>query len=138
MNLLDSEIKNVSETASLLKLYTTNSVRVTAITLWSNAGITNMYIMAISGHRNEQGRVHHNRRPSTSQFRGCSEVLSNILVEGTTESSPTGTTVRQNNSVMVAHDKNANFLEFVFGNNCTVHGNVNIVFNNAIPPTSGL
>ena len=138
VNSLDSMMKNISKAASLSQLYTNHSVRATAITLWSNAGITNKYIMAISGHRNEQGRVHYNTHPSTSQFRGCSEVLSNSLVDGTTESSHTGTTVRQNNSVVVNHDKNANFLEFVSGNNCTVHGNVNIVINNLNPATSGL
>ena len=75
------------------------------------------------------------RFPNSSE----QEVLSNSLVNCTTESSSTVTTVRQNiNSVVVAHDKNADFLESVFGNNRTVHGNVNFVFNNANPATSGL
>ena len=138
VNSLDSMMKNISKAASLSKLYTNHSVRATAITLWSNAGIPNRHIMAISGHRNEQSLAHYNTHPSTSQLRSCSEVLSNSLVNGTTESASTGTTGRQKNSVLVAQDRNANFLESVFGINCTVHGNVNIVFNNANPATSGL
>lgn len=131
-------MKNISEAASLSKLYTNHSVRATAITLWSNAGIPNKHIMAISCHRNEQSLSHYNTHPSTFQLRSCSEVLSNSLVDGTTESSFTSTTVRQSNTVVVAHDKNANFLESVFGNNYTVQGNVNIVVKNANPATSGL
>ena len=138
VNSLDSMMKNISKAASLSQLYTNHSVRATAITLWSNAGIPNRHIMAISGHRNEQSLAHYNTHPSTSQLRSCSEVLSNSLVNGSTESSSTGTTVRQINSAMVAHDKKANFFESIFSNNCTVHGNVNIVFNNLNPATSGL
>ena len=128
VNSLDSMMKNVSEAASLSQLYTNHSLRATAITLWSNAGIPNRHIMAISGHRNEQSLAHYNTRPSTSQLRNCSEVLSNNLVAGTTESSSTGITVRQNNSVLVAHDKTSSFLESVFSS-CTVHGNVNIILS---------
>ena len=35
--------------------------------------------MSISGHRNEQSLQHYNRRPSTSQLKRCSEVLSEAL-----------------------------------------------------------
>ena len=138
VNSLDSMMKNISEAASLSKLYTNHSVRATAITFWSNAGIPNRHIMAISGHRNEQSLAHYSTHPSTSQLHSCSKVLSNSLVNGATESSSTATTVRQKSSVVVAHDKNANFLGSVFGNNCTVLGTVNIVFNNRNLATSGL
>ena len=41
--------------------------------------------------------------------KSCSQVLSNSLVDGSTESSSTGTTARQNlNSAVVPDDKNAN------------------------------
>ena len=63
--------------------------------------------------------------------RSCQTALS-------TESASSGTTGHEKNSVVVAQEKNANFLESVFGINCTVHCNVNIVFNNANPATSGL
>ena len=80
--------------------------------------------MAISGHRSEQSLAHYNTRPSTSQVRNLSEVLPQSLVTSTPESSSTGITVRQNNSVVVAQEKTASFLESVFSN-CTMHGNIN-------------
>ena len=132
VNSLDSMMKNISEAASLSQQYTNHSVRATAITLWSNAGIPNRHIMAISGHRSEQSLAHYNTRPSTSQLRNCSEVLSQSLVTTTPESSSKGVTVRQNNSVVVAQEKTASFLESVFSN-CTVHGNINIILKNQNP-----
>ena len=80
---LECLMKNISKAASLSKLYTNHSVRATAITWWSNAGIPNRHIKAISGHRNEQSLAHYNAHPSTSQIRSCSEVLSNSLVNCT-------------------------------------------------------
>ena len=47
--------------------------------LWPNAGLTNRHIMSISGHRTEQSLLHYNRRPSTSQLKRCSNVLSEAL-----------------------------------------------------------
>ena len=124
VNSLDSMMKNISEVASLPQLYTNHSVRATAMTLQSYAGIPNRRIMAISGHRSEQSLAHYNTRPSTSQVRNLSEVLPQSLVTSTPESSSTGITVRQNNSVVVAQEKTASFLESVFSN-CTMHGNIN-------------
>ena len=60
VNSLESMMKNISEAASLARPYTNCSLRETAITLWSNAGILNRHIMAISGHRNEQSLGHYN------------------------------------------------------------------------------
>lgn len=79
VNTLASMMKRISEAANLSKSYTNHCVRATAITLWSDAGIPNRHIMAISGHRNEQSLVHYNSRPSTSQLHNCSEVLSTSL-----------------------------------------------------------
>ena len=45
INKLDSMMKEISQAAQLSRVYTNHSVRATAITLWSNAGV--------SGHRNE-------------------------------------------------------------------------------------
>ncbi|PFX17758.1 hypothetical protein AWC38_SpisGene17905 [Stylophora pistillata] len=53
-NKLDGMMKSISEEAELSKMSTNNSVRATEITLWSNAGVENCRIMAISGHRSEQ------------------------------------------------------------------------------------
>ena len=70
----------ISQAAGLSKNYTNHSVRATAITVWSNAGILNRHIMAISGHRNEQSLVNCNARPSSLQLRNCSDVLSRSLL----------------------------------------------------------
>lgn len=69
VNKLDNMMKTISEAAKLLKVYTNHSVRATAITLWSNAGIENRCIsMAISDHRSEQILEYYNTRPSISQM----------------------------------------------------------------------
>lgn len=71
--------KKISEAAGLSKISTNHSIRATAITLWSNAGVDNRHIMSISGHRNEQSLAHYNSRPSVSQLHNCSDVLSRAL-----------------------------------------------------------
>ena len=69
INSLAKMMKTISEEApSLSTVYTNHCVRATAITLWSNAGISNRHIMAISGHRSEQSLVSYNSRPSTTQL----------------------------------------------------------------------
>ena len=83
INKLDSMMKEISQAAQLSRIYTNHSVRATAITLWSNAGVPNRHIMAISGHRNEQSLAHYNTRPSTAQLLHCSEVLSS-RIQGST------------------------------------------------------
>ena len=66
INKLDNTMKSISEAAKLLKMYTNCRVGATVITLWSNAGIQNCHIMAISGHCSEQSLAHYNTWPSTS------------------------------------------------------------------------
>ncbi|KAL9958211.1 hypothetical protein ACROYT_G035192 [Oculina patagonica] len=87
MNSLAKMMKIISEEASLSKIYTNHCVRATAITLWSNAGISNRHIMAISGHRSEQSLVSYNSRPSTSQLHNCSQVLSKAFSASTNNQS---------------------------------------------------
>ena len=72
-------MKSISSAAGLSRMYTNHCVRATSITLWYNAGLTNWHIMSISGHRNEQSLQHYNCRPSTSQLKRCSDVLSQAL-----------------------------------------------------------
>ena len=79
VNKLADMMKSISSAAGLSKIYTNHCVRATSITLWSNAGLTNRHIMSISGHRNEQSLKHYNSRPSTSQLKRCSNVLSEAL-----------------------------------------------------------
>ena len=67
-------MRDKSKAAASSQIYTNNSVR--AITLWSDAQISSRHIMNISGHRNEVSIKHYNTRPSSSQLRQCSDVLS--------------------------------------------------------------
>ena len=101
--------------------YTNHSVRATAITLWSNAGVQNRHIMAISGHRSEQSLAHYNTRPSTSQLQQCSDVLSRSL--NAENSFFSGNQINdhtqiQEHSVMTT-GTSSSFLGSLF-NNCTV------------------
>ena len=86
VNKLDGMMKEISKEANLSRIYTNHSVRATAITVMSNAGIPNRHIMAISGHRNEQSLAHYNTRPSTDQLHQCSDVLSRSLSINASES----------------------------------------------------
>ena len=82
VNKLGNMMKELSLSAKLSKVYTNHSVRATAITLWSNAGLLNRHIIAISGHRNEQSLQNYNSRPSSDQLQQCSSVLSQALNPG--------------------------------------------------------
>ena len=72
-------MKDISVEARLSKVYTNHCVRATAITLWSNSGISNRHIMAISGHRSKQSLVSYNSRlvlrphNSTTAAKSCRE-----------------------------------------------------------------
>lgn len=79
VNKLGRMMKEISLAANLSKNYTNHSVRATAITLWSNAGLANRHIMCLSGHRNENSLRHYNQRPSSRQLQLCSNVLSTAL-----------------------------------------------------------
>jgi len=120
VNALANMMKTISKEALLSKVYTNHSVRATAITLWSNAGIPNRHIMAISGHRNEQSLGHYKSRPSVNQLHNCSEVLSNALSSSTSCQPQNNVTQSQ---VLVSTPQH-NFAS-IFGN-CTIQ-NVQIV-----------
>ena len=62
-------MREISEEGQLSTIYTNHSVRATAITLWSDAGLENRHIMAISGHRNEQSLKSYNSRLSTASIK---------------------------------------------------------------------
>lgn len=79
VNTLGSMMKNISKDAKLSQIYTNHCVPATAITLWTEAGLATRHIMMISGHKNEQSLKHYNSRPSTSQLKECSNVLSSAL-----------------------------------------------------------
>ena len=72
-------VKEISSKAKLSKVYTNHCVRATAITLWSEAGLSDRHICHISGHRNPNSLQHCNSRPSSTQLRKCSDVLSSAL-----------------------------------------------------------
>lgn len=79
VNKLGDMMSEISQEARLSRRYTNHSLRVTAITLWSEAGISNRHIMAISGHRNELSLRPYNARPSPLKLQQCSNVLSTAL-----------------------------------------------------------
>ena len=121
VNKLDGMMKDISRAAELSKTYTNHSVRATAITLWSNAGVQNRHIMAISGHRSEQSLAHYNTRPSTSQLQQCSDVLSRSLNADNSFFSGNPINDRtqiQEHSAMIK-GTSSSFLGSLF-NNCTV------------------
>ena len=72
-------MKEIRTKAKLSKVYTNHCVRATAITLWSQAGLSDRRICHISGHRNLKSLQHYNSRPSSIQLRKCSDVLSTAL-----------------------------------------------------------
>ena len=68
VNKLGDMTKFLSKAANLSKIYTNHSVRATAITLWSDAGLSNHHIMLLSGHRNGNSLRSNNTRPSSQQL----------------------------------------------------------------------
>ena len=84
INKLSAMMKDISSAAGLSRVYTNHSVRATAITLWSTAGLTNREIMAISGHRNESSLKSYHSMPSSNQLRKCSDVLASALGDNET------------------------------------------------------
>ena len=123
-NKLDGMMKSISEEVKLSKMYTNQSVRATAITLWSNAGVQNCYIMAIAGHRSVQSLLHYNTQPSTSQLRTSSEVFSRSLTSDRYESFVvTAINIQkevQENSIIVSTATEKTTSGFgSFFNNCT-------------------
>ena len=77
-------MKDISSAAGLSRVYTNHSVRATAVTLWSTAGLTKREIMAISGHRNESSLKSYHSMPSANQLRKCSDVLASALGDNET------------------------------------------------------
>ena len=84
-NTLGNIMKEISTKAKLSKVYTNHCVRATAITLWSQAGLWDPHRTChISGHRSpnslqQKKKSHYNSRPSSTQLRKCSDVLSSAL-----------------------------------------------------------
>ena len=82
VNKFSTIMKQISIGAGLSKKYTNHCVRATAITLWSDSCVPARHIMSISCHTNEQSLASYNRRPSTSQLKNCSDILSHALQKG--------------------------------------------------------
>ena len=130
VNKLDNMMREISEVAQLSRIYTNHSVRATAITVWSDAGVPNRHIMAISGHRNEQSLSHYNTRPSTAQLHHCSEVLSRRLEQSPSTCQPcfqVATAVQQNNLLLPEAQIKPPVKVDSFFNNCTIQ-HVQVVF----------
>jgi len=80
-NTLGNIMKEISTKAKLSKVYTNHCVRATTITLWSQAGLSDRHrIYHISEHRSPNSLQHYrDSRPSSTQLRKCSDVLSSAL-----------------------------------------------------------
>ena len=78
-------MKEFSKAANLSQVYTNHCIRATAITLWSDAGLSNRHIMSLSGHRNENSLKSYNARPSSQQLQVCSNILSSVLHQQATQ-----------------------------------------------------
>ena len=116
-------MKDISVEARLSRVYTNHCLRATAITLWSNSGISSRHIMAILGHRSEQSLVSYNSRPSTSQLHNCSQVLSRAISPSTNNHSQPSEVSQQS---MLFQTKQV-ATKSLFGD-CSIQ-NVQIVFN---------
>lgn len=69
INKLAKMMAAISVEANLSRVYTNHSVRATAITVWSKAGLPDRQIMAISGRRSETSLKSYHSRPSSGQLR---------------------------------------------------------------------
>ena len=85
VNKLGGMMKELSSAANLSQIYTNHSIRTTAITLWSDAGVSYRDIMTLSGHRNGNSLKSYNAGPSSQQLQVCSNVLSSALNPQTTQ-----------------------------------------------------
>ena len=72
-------VKTISVGAKLSQIYTNHSVRVSAITMLSDANVPDRHIMFISGHSSEQSVAHYSSRPSVSQLESVSDTILSAL-----------------------------------------------------------
>ena len=128
-NKLSKMMKEISQEAGLSQQYTNHSVRATAITLWSNAGLSNRQIMAISGHKNEASLRSYNSRPSTNQLQQCSDVLSLAIGDAPEESRAVCPYTQPENSGSVQLSRqDLNLAQASMFSGCKIN-NVHISFN---------
>ena len=146
VNSLGNMMKEISTKAKLSKVYTNHCVRATAITLWSEAGLSDRHICHISGHRNPNSLQHYNSRPSSTRLRKCSDILSCALqgANQTTQKSPQLfqlnsqlESLEKSSTVVQTHNRSSSaaiYSEMLGGmfNSCSI-GSVQINFN---PPQS--
>lgn len=79
VNTLGNMMKQISTAAGFSQIYTNHCVRATAITVWTEAGLSDRQICHISGHKNPASLRHYNSRPSNDQLRQCSDALSDAM-----------------------------------------------------------
>lgn len=73
-------MKEISKMAKLSRAYTNHCIRVTAKPLWSEAGLSDRHgICHVSDPRYPNSLQQYNSRPSSSQPRKCSDVLSSAV-----------------------------------------------------------
>ncbi|KAL9966702.1 hypothetical protein ACROYT_G024816 [Oculina patagonica] len=98
-------MKEIGTAAKLSKVYTNHCVWATAMTLWSEAGLSDRHICHISGYRNPNSRQHYNSRPSSTQLRKCSDVLSSAhaLQDDNQKSSRSDNPVSEPQTALIVH-----------------------------------
>ena len=125
---LKNMMKKISKVAGFSTINTNHSIRVTAITLWSNGGVPDRHIMSMSGHRNEQSLAHYNSRPLISQLQNCSDVLSRALA--VTEASYTVRVSRPSQQEGTSAPSNIAREVAPFFKDCSIQ-NMQFVFNSS-------
>ena len=80
-NTLSQMMSRISDALNLSRRYTNHSIRSSAITCLSNAGVATRHIMNLTGHKNPNSIKSYNRDSSEAQKRAYSKCLQNQLYE---------------------------------------------------------
>ena len=133
---LGNMMREISAKAMLSKVYTNHCVRATAITLWSEAGLSDRHICHISGHRNPNSLQHYNSRPSSSQLRKCSDVLSSALQEAN-QSAQESSSAQESFSAQESSTSTITRNEMLGGmfSSCNIHS-LSVQINMNMPPST--
>ena len=74
-NTIATFMSRISKAAKLSKVYTNHCIRVTAVTVLSNAGVGETDIISVSGHKNVQSLVPYQRKVGDEKRRNISHTL---------------------------------------------------------------
>ena len=130
VNTLGDMMKQISKRLELSKIFTNHSVRATAITVLSNAGIEARHIAKVSGHRSLQSIDNYARDASEEQKQQFSAILQDVPIS----SSETSTDTSANKSMCssttsISNSSTTSVPSCLWLQNCVVNGNISIVNN---------